>query len=141
LNHFIKKAITDNKLQVYGNGGPLRDHNYVENVVDALILAAKSENTEGKHYVLGSGEGNSFLDFLTTLKEILENKHGIKIIIEKVPTPGIVNKTAQGDVIVDFSQLEEDTGYIPKISFAEGLNETIEFYKKNLIKSSHTIAA
>jgi len=132
INHFIKMAIKNRKLQVYGDGGPLRDHNYVDNVVDALMLAAQTNKTDGKHYVLGSGEGNSFFDFLIRLKHILEKEHGIKIEIKQVPTPEVVQKTAQGDVIVDFSQLNEDTGYNPRVTFDEGLNKTIEFYKNML---------
>jgi len=129
LNHFIKMAIKTRNLQVYGNGGPLRDYNYVKNVVDALILAAQSKKTDGKHYVIGSGEGNSFFDFLTRLKLTLEKEHGIIIEIKETPVPEVVEKTAQGDVIVDFSHFKSDTGYNPRFNFKEGLKETIKFYK------------
>lgn len=130
INHFVKKALIDKKLQVYGDGGPLRDYNYVENIVDACIAVAESENTNGEFYVTGSGQGRNFKQFLDELQKILEKEYGIELEIEKVPTPEVVAKTVQGDVIADYSKLNKATGWFPRISFEEGLRKVVEFYRE-----------
>ena len=130
INHFVKKAIIDKELQVYGNGGPLRDYNYVENIVDACLIASTTPKAWGNVYITGSGEGRNFKQFLDSLKEILKKEYNIDIEITKVPTPEIISKTVQGDVIADYYKFMGDTGWKPKISFQEGLKKTVEFYMK-----------
>ncbi len=131
INHFIKRALKEKKLDVYGDGGPLRDYNYVENVAEAFVCAAQSEKTNGEFYILGSGQGKTFIDFLDKLKNEIKNTLGFEIEINKIPVPEAVEKTVQGDVIADYSKLKDATGWQPKISFEEGIRKTIEFYYKN----------
>jgi nucleoside-diphosphate-sugar epimerase len=128
INHFIKKAISDRKLKVYGDGGPLRDYNYVDNVADAFIVASQSEKTKGEFYVIGSGEGKRFSDFLSTLEKELRT-FGVGIEIEKVPTPKTVEMTVQGDLIADYGKFSVYSGWKPKVSFEEGVRKTIEYYR------------
>ena len=75
VNYFVKKALTDQKLEVYGDGGPLRDYIHVEDIVNAFISAAESPITNGEYYIIGSGEGRTFTDFLETLKNKMEAKN------------------------------------------------------------------
>lgn len=127
VNFFVKKALTDKRLEVYGDGGPLRDYIHVEDVVNAFISAVDSQATNGNYYVIGSGEGRNFKDFLDTLKNQMEAKN-ISLIIEKIPTPEMVEKTVQGDVVGNYSKFQKDTNWKPLISFEQGLRRTIEFF-------------
>jgi UDP-glucose 4-epimerase len=129
INYIVKKGLSEKKLQVYGDGGPLRDYNHVENIVDACLAAVLSENTKGKHYVLGSGESKTFKDFLDSLVKLAEGKD-IRIDVEKIETPEMVSKTVQGDVIIDSSKFREDSGWEPNINFEEGLRRVLDYYYK-----------
>lgn len=130
INHIVKKALLEKSLDIYGNGGPLRDYNYVENVVEACLLAAQSGKTKGEYYIIGSGEGRSFKEVLETLQKMVKEMYGFVIEVKKIPTPELIKKTVQGDVIVDYTKFNQATGWRPKVSFEEGLSRTIEFYKK-----------
>jgi len=132
INHIIKKVLSDKKIEVYGDGGPLRDYNYVENVVDACLNAAQSPNTAGGYYIIGSGEGNTFKDFLEKLKKLVMEMYGFSIEIKKIETPEIISKTSQGSVIADYKKFNKATGWMPKINFENGIRKTADFYYKNL---------
>jgi len=130
INHITKQAVLGNTLKIYGDGGPLRDYNYVGNIVDALIVAADSKNTKGEFYITGSGQGKNFKQFMETLSRLIEGLYGRTVIIEKIAPPEGFEKTAQQDVIADYSKFNKATGWVPRVSFEEGLKRTIEYYKK-----------
>lgn len=131
LNFMIGKALGGEKLTVYGDGSFIRDYCYIQNYIDALILAAISENTNGKTYVLGSGEGRTFNEVVEKIKIIVESLTNKKVEITNVPDPN-EHEINKRNFIANHSKLSEDTGWKPEISFDEGLRKTIEFYIHNL---------
>jgi len=80
LNYMIGRALRGESLTVYGEGDFIRDYCYIQNYVDAFILAAVSEKTDGEMYVLGSGEGMNFILslflILSFIRRIFLNEHG-----------------------------------------------------------------
>jgi len=126
LNFMIGKALRGEPLTVYGKGDFIRDYSYVGNFIDAFILATESENTNGKIYVLGSGEGKTFLEVVESIKKIVEEKwKKVEIKFIDVPETHKINKR---DFVADYSRFKKATGWTPKINFEEGLRKTIEFY-------------
>ncbi len=134
LNFMIGKALRGEPLTVYGTGNFIRDYCYIQNYIDALILAATSDATNGQVYVLGSGEGKNFNQAVEKIKELVENRTGKKVEITHVPWPEEENEINKRDFIADYSKFREATSWHPKISFEEGLKRTIEFYHKNHYK-------
>ena len=130
VNYFVKKALTEGELEFYGDGGPLRDYIHVEDVVNAFISAAESPSTNGEYYIIGSGEGRNFMDFLETLKNKMKAEN-LSLKLNKITTPDIVEKIVQGNVIADYSKFKNATNWKSIISFEEGLQRTINFYLKN----------
>lgn len=128
LNFMIGRALRGEDLTVYGTGNFIRDYCYVQNYVDAFILAALSEKTNGEVYVLGSGEGRTFNEVVERIKVIVEEKTGREVKITHVPFPDEENAINKRDFVADYSKLKETTGWYPKISFDEGLKRTIDFY-------------
>src|SRR3989344_3318116 len=55
LNFMIGRALKGEKMTVYGKGEFIRDYSYVQNIVDAFLLAAASDKVHGQTFVLGSG--------------------------------------------------------------------------------------
>jgi len=112
------------QIQIYGDGKQLRDFNYVDDVVEAMLLAAASNNTNGEVFNLGSGKPISVLD---VTKEILDTvKNGSYKLIE---FPKDKKKIEVGDYSASFEKFSEVTGWQPKTSLKEGLVKTFEFYK------------
>ncbi|MBI5803153.1 GDP-mannose 4,6-dehydratase [Candidatus Pacearchaeota archaeon] len=130
LNFMIGRSLRGEKLTVYGDGNFIRDYCYIQNYVDALIIAAISDNTDGKTYVLGSGEGRTFNEVVEKIKSIVESLTDKKVEITHVHDPN-EHEINKRDFIADYSRFKEDTGWIPKISFDEGLRRTIGFYIHN----------
>lgn len=132
LNYMIGRALGGKNLTVYGEGDFIRDYCYIDNYIDAFVLAALSERTNGEMYVLGSGQGKTFLEVVQEIKKIVGELNGGEVVIEKVPFPDSENKINERDFIADFSKFREDTGWSPKVSFEEGLKRTIGFYVEKL---------
>tara|TARA_Y100000310_G_scaffold167546_2_gene167399 strand:+ start:37924 stop:38964 length:1041 start_codon:yes stop_codon:yes gene_type:complete len=130
LNFMIGKALRGEKLTVYGEGNFIRDYNYVENYIDAFLLAALSKKTDGNFYVLGSGQGKTFNEVVEKIKNIVESLTKKKVDITHIPNPQGENEINKRNFIADYSKFKRDTGWFPKISFDEGLKKTIEFFVK-----------
>ncbi|MEK6872572.1 MAG: GDP-mannose 4,6-dehydratase [Nanoarchaeota archaeon] len=128
LNFMIGKALKNKPLAVYGDGKWIRDYCYVQNYIDAFILAAESENTNGETYVLGSGLGRSFNEAVEKIKEITKGLIGKEVNIKHVPFPEKEHEINKRNFIADYSKFCRATGWKPKISFDEGIRKTIEFY-------------
>ncbi len=132
LNFMIGKTLRNEPLTVYGTGNFIRDYCYVQNYVDAFILAAATENTNGEAYVLGSGNGLTFNEMVEKIKRITEELTGKKIEITHIPWPDEDNPINKRNFIADYGKFNRATGWYPRISFEEGLMRTIEYYYKKI---------
>ena len=124
INWFIRQIMDGTKVKIFGDGKQIRDTNYVDDVVEALLLAMASEKTNGEVYNLGG--------FPINLKEIVEKM--IKIYgegeYELVPFPSESKEIEIGDYIADYSKFKKIVGWEPKIDVDEGLTRTFEYYEK-----------
>jgi UDP-glucose 4-epimerase len=121
---FIKQAMKNGEIEIY-EGDQLRDINYVEDVVDALLLAGKGD-TEGKIYNLGHHEPVTLGQFTDTLIEVCGSGS-----YKFVPFPEEKKKIDVGSTYCDYSKIKDELGWEPKTSLEQGLEQTIDFYKKH----------
>ncbi|MEK6914071.1 MAG: GDP-mannose 4,6-dehydratase [Nanoarchaeota archaeon] len=128
LNFMIGKALRNEDLTIYGKGDFIRDYSYVQNYIDAFILAAESEKTNGEIFVLGSGEGKTFLEVVEKIKKIVENLTNKKLVIKYLPFPKGYDEINKRNFIADYLKFNKTVNWKPKINFEEGLKKTIEFY-------------
>jgi UDP-glucose 4-epimerase len=122
---WIRSAIEGVPFHVWG-GDQLRDLNYVEDVVDAFLLAAESERASGKIYNLGATPALS----LKELAELLRNITGCDYIIEEFPDSRKLIDI--GDYYGDYRRIWRELGWKPKTSVRESLERTLDYYKKHL---------
>lgn len=122
---FIRQVIDGEEVKIFGDGNQKRDMNYVDDVVDALLLAAINEKANGEMFNLGGNEVISLLDFVKLLIEIAQN--GSYSI---VPFPEERKKIDIGDFYCNWRKIEGSLGWKPTISIKEGLTRTIEYYKR-----------
>ena len=120
---FIKALLKGEKPIIYGTGEQSRDFTFVDNVVSANLLSAKSEKGFGEIFNIACGDETKLNHLLSMLQEII----GAKIDAE-------YKNSRAGDVPnsrADISKAEQFLGYKPKIEFKEGLIKTIDWYKNN----------
>ena len=123
LGIWIRNLIQGNAVQVYGDGLQVRDFNYVDDVVDALLLAASNPASEGQIFNLGAQEVVS----LKALAEKLVALHGAGRY-EVVPFPPERKAIDIGDYYSEFSKIREILGWVPKVSLDDGLARTLEYF-------------
>lgn len=121
---FIRKAICGEKIKIFGNGRQLRDFNYVEDVVNALLISGIKEKAVGKIYNLGYNKYYSLLDFVEILKKYCEFRYEI------VPFPEDREKIDIGDYYADFSKIRDELGWNQRTDLGEGIKKTMAYYKK-----------
>lgn len=125
LNWFIRQVMDDTTVKIYGSGSQIRDTSYVDDVVDAFLLAMIHKETPGEVYNIG-GEAFSLVDFVEKLIEI--NGKGNYELIEY---PDESKAIEIGDYIADYSKFSGLTGWQPKINLEEGLQKTLAYYKQH----------
>lgn len=126
LGVWVKQALRDEPIEVWG-GAQLRDFNYVDDVVDALFIAALDTASNGAVYNVGSDEVLSLEDVARRLNGIRAGG-GYKIC----EYPANRKAIDIGDYYSDFSLFAGRTGWRPKVPFLEGLGRTMAFFDANL---------
>lgn len=105
----------------------MRDLNYVKDTVRAFIDAKDCENAIGKVINIGRGEGISIGELTSLILEICSSNAKIVTKDERV-RPG---KSEVMELICDNSRAKEFFGWKPQYSLRHGLEETVEWVKKN----------
>lgn len=130
---FLRRVVMGEEILLFGGGEQKRDFNYVDDVVDALLLAAVDSKSEGEVFNLGASPPASLREFV----EILYDVSGEKPNYRMVPFPDERKRIDIGDFYADYSKIRKLLGWEPEIDLREGVRRTIEFYRKNL---SHYVA-
>jgi nucleoside-diphosphate-sugar epimerase len=128
LAKFCTAFVEDTQPIVFGDGEQTRDFTYVENAVQANLLAFEAPNVSGKVFNVGVGARISLNAVLRELGKITG-----KTIEAKYDPP------RDGDIRdsqADISQAREFLGYDPQVSFEEGLARTFEWYRATQMKAA-----
>lgn len=120
---FITSILNDRPPTIYGDGEQSRDFTYVENVVQANLLAAKAPKTAGEVINIACGQRITLNEVVRLINHITgKNIHPTYA----PPRPGDVRHS-----LADIRKAKEQLGYEPVVPFEEGLRRTIEWYKQN----------
>jgi UDP-glucose 4-epimerase len=128
LGIWIRLLLEGKPFEVWG-GSQLRDFTFVDDCVDALLLAASSDNAYGRIYNLGGAPVVSLTDLAEMLVEVAGE--GSYTIHEFPPER---KKIDIGDYYSDSSLIRQELGWQQRIDLREGLKRTIYFYRCNLNK-------
>ncbi|TAL48130.1 NAD-dependent epimerase/dehydratase family protein [archaeon] len=124
---FIRCALENKPLTIWGDGKQLRDYAYVEDIVDALILAAQKKQSEGELFQLGTEQRMQFVEMAKTIVRLVGKGE-----VTFHPWPELNKSIEIGDFVGSYQKLKKVLGWEPKTSFEEGIKKTIEFYKQRL---------
>jgi dTDP-glucose 4,6-dehydratase len=121
---FVTNALEGQPLPVYGTGLNRRDWLHVEDHCRALTALLQHPSVDGETFNIGAGHE---LDVLTITDMILSLLGKPRTLIHHVEDrPGHDRRYA-----VDSSKLTRTTGWVPTISFEEGIRETVEWFEAN----------
>jgi UDP-glucose 4-epimerase len=125
LGIWIRRLLEGQPIEVFGDGMQVRDFNYVEDCVDALLAAGASPQTDGQVYNLGGHEPISLKDLADRMIAIAG--HGE---MRLKPFPPERKAIDIGDFYGDFSRFSKASGWRPRVDLDEGLRRTIDYYRK-----------
>jgi UDP-glucose 4-epimerase len=124
LGIWVRLLIEGKPIKVFGDGLQLRDFNYVDDCVDALLLAGSSDAANGKVYNLGSTE---VVGLKALAAMMVDLGHGGSF--ELVAFPPERKAIDTGDYYSDFSLITRELGWQPKVGLREGLQRTMAYYQ------------
>lgn len=124
LNWFLHQIMEGEQINLYGTGKQIRDVHYVDDVVNAFLLAGMSNKVWGEVYNTGATPV-SLNEFVESLIKIC-GKGSYKL----VPSPKDRKMIEIGDYVADYSKITKTLGWKPGVSLETGLKKTFEYYKK-----------
>jgi UDP-glucose 4-epimerase len=123
---FIRQALDGGNLELFGEGRQKRDFNYVDDVVEALLLAGATEKAEGEIFNLG---GTEPISLSHVAEELIYLTGGGSL--SYVPFPPERQLIDIGNCYSSYRKIESVLGWRPRTSLREGLSCTVEFYQEN----------
>merc|ERR1711998_48495 len=104
----------------FGDGSSSRDYTYIDDIVDGVVRSM-DRPLGYQIYNLGNGNPVGLKHFISIVEEATGKKANIKVLPDQ---PGDVPRTC-----ADISKAKKMLGYSPKISFEEGLQRTVQWYR------------
>jgi UDP-glucose 4-epimerase len=127
LNRMIGAAVQGRPLTVHGTGEYVRDYVFVEDVVDAFLMAAaRPERVNARHFVIGSGHGISIREAFELVAARVARLTGRHVDVTTTEPPAPMSAIEQRHFVADHSRFSTATGWRPAWSLAEGIDRTIE---------------
>lgn len=127
IPRFILWALAGEPLEVHGEGTQSRDFTYIENVVEANLLAARAPGVGGEVFNVGCGRQISLLDIIARLESAL----GRTLARRHTPSrAGDVSHT-----LADVAKGKRLLGYSPLIDFDEGFQRTVEYFRATFARA------
>ena len=125
LSVLSTRILNNNDIDIYEDGNQSRDFVYIDDVVEATILALERD-TENKIFNVGSGTPTTVYDVAKILKEVYNSNVNIKIS----------NNFRIGDIrhnYADLTKISSELGFEPKIGFRDGINRFVKWVKAQKI--------
>lgn len=121
---FVRQALEDATLLVFGDGRQVRDAVYVDDVVDALWRAGAGDAADGEVFNLGAAPV-ALLEFAEAVVRAAGRGR-----VELRPYPEATRRVEVGDYVADTSKIRRLLGWRPTVSLEEGLARTVAFYER-----------
>jgi UDP-glucuronate 4-epimerase len=118
---FVDRVSRGLTLQQYGDGSSSRDYTYIDDIVDGVVRAVDRPYPY-QIFNLGKGSGTSLSEFISLVQKHVGKPAKIEVLPDQ---PGDVPYTC-----ADVSKAERLLGYVSKVSFEEGIERTVDWYRE-----------
>jgi UDP-glucose 4-epimerase len=124
---WLRQLVEGKTLQIFGDGSQIRDFNYIEDVIEAMLIVAVNDVANGEIYNLGSDDP---INLINLAKLMIEANGGGKY--EIVPFPADRKPIDIGDFYGDYRKIRAKLDWRPQIDLREGMKRTLAYYKEYL---------
>ena len=124
IPNFIYWAMLGDPLPITGTGEETRDFTYVGDLVDGLLRAGHFKEAVGQEFNLASGAETRIIDLANMINELVGNQAGIKYASRR-------KWDTKSRLLASVERAGELIGYRPRTTFADGLKETVRWFKEN----------
>jgi UDP-glucose 4-epimerase len=125
IGWFIRLAIDNRPIDIYGDGSQLRDFVYVDDAADAFLRAGADDACNGEVFNVGGSEPVAHKDLTAMLVETAGSGR-----VRYMDWPAERKAIDIGSFYADSSKFRRTTGWEPTVSLREGLAQTVAFYRR-----------
>lgn len=126
LGVWLRSLIDGRPIEIFGTGEQRRDFNFVDDVVEALLMAGAKSESEGELFNLGHEEQQSLLEVAALLIEL---NGGGASNVRPFPSERLIIDI--GDYYGSYQKIEDSLGWRPKVGLREGLERTLSYYREH----------
>ena len=127
IGWFIRLALENQEIQVFGDGSQVRDFIYVDDAVDAFLAAGATDSVNGEAFNVGGDEHIAHRDLVTVLIELAGSGR-----YRFVDWPAEKKAIDIGSFYADSTLFKTRTGWAPKVGLRDGFGRTLDFYREHL---------
>ena len=124
---FIRLAIEDQTIQIYGDGSQLRDFVFVDDAADAFLRAGATDAVNGEVFNVGGDRPISHRELTSMLVDVAGSGR-----VKYVDWPADRKAIDIGSFYTDSSKFAAATGWTPRVTLRDGLRRTVDFYREHL---------
>ena len=129
IGWFVRLAVEDQEIQVFGDGSQLRDFVYVDDAADAFLRAGATDVCNGHAFNVGGAEPTAHRDLVRILTETAGTGR-----VRFVDWPPEKKAIDIGSFYADSSRFMAATGWSPTVGLHEGLARTVAYYREHLFR-------
>ena len=126
IGWFIRLAIENQPIQIYGDGSQLRDFVYVDDAADAFLRAGANDACNGEVFNIGGDQPISHRDLTALLVDVAGSGR-----IEYVAWPPEKKRIDIGSFYADSTKFKRTTAWAPSVTLRDGLRRTLAFYRQH----------
>jgi UDP-glucose 4-epimerase len=127
LGHFLRVGLTGEAIRIFGDGRQLRDPVYVDDVVEAFLLAGTAHPASRRLWNVGGGAPLSLAEIAQTISRAAGAPAP-----QYEPFPAEHKSIDIGSYFTDSSRIRKDLGWRPVVPFDEGIRRTLEYYRREM---------
>jgi UDP-glucose 4-epimerase len=126
---FIRLALEDGEIQIFGDGSQIRDFVYVDDAVDAFLAAGLCAACDGEAFNVGGDEHITHRDLVDLLIELAGT--GRYRLVDWPPEKKAIDI---GSFYADSSRFKQATGWRPQVLLREGIARTLAYYREHMLQ-------
>ena len=126
LGTWLRLAVLGQELAIYGDGTQRRDFTYVDDAVEAFLLAGARPEADGEIFNLGGEDPVSLLDLAELLVDLAPGAS-----YRTVPFPDDRLSIDIGDYVADDRKIRDRLGWAPVVGLRDGLERSLDYYRRH----------